>query len=420
MNLPARLAKLFTRTPLAYAHFDLDRSENILESRHAVQRFTLTQPHGDGENLEAPALTLVQFHNDHGACSAYVGVLARKQAASTLDTRLTFWNLRELSTPSLVELGRMLPTKAQRTRFRAVRESGALVSALPPQLGLALMNMVLEKDEAIVEAALRDLPNYLPVEDVAWAQKDANKLAQSIFGLSGSDRLDDVASHPDRGSRLFEDRVVDHDASVVPGYQLISRHLTGRSEFHKDGEVLHVFNANRGPLEKALGVDLVYINDTLGNIVMVQYKMLEEPRPRDGNEWTFRPDRQLAAEMARMRLPKLKRTPTDYRLYRDPFFFKFVKRRLEQPMPQSFIVSLGHLERVLADPLLRGPRRGVRVSYASLGGSYLREADLIGLIRSGYVGTHAIETKKLRPFLDGFLRGNRALVLAWQTELERD
>ena len=39
---------------------------------------------------------------------------------------------------------------------------------------------------------------------------------------------------------------------------------------------------------------------------------------------------------------------------------------------------------------------------------------MIGLIRSGYVGTHRVQTDALSVLIDEVARGNRALVLAWQ------
>jgi hypothetical protein len=49
-------------------------------------------------------------------------------------------------------------------------------------------------------------------------------------------------------------------------------------------------------LERAFGVDLVYLNVSRRNLVMLQYKMLE-PQV----DWTFVPDDQLDSELVRMR-----------------------------------------------------------------------------------------------------------------------
>ena len=167
-----------------------------------------------------------------------------------------------------------------------------------------------------------------------------------------------------------------------------------------------------------LGVDLIYINETRGNIVMVQYKMLKEGKQNKGsNDWIFRPDKQLKDEISRMQLPDFQGALTDYRLSRNPFFFKFVKRKIVDDSHQSFLVSLAHLRQILASSRAKGPKDGIRLSYAALDGTYLREADIISLIRSGYVGTHRAETKALATIISEVANGNNALVLAWQRKM---
>jgi hypothetical protein len=118
-----------------------------------------------------------------------------------------------------------------------------------------------------------------------------------------------------------------------------------------------------------------------------------------------------------MQLPDFKRTITDYRLNRNPFFFKFVKRKIVDDSHQSFLVSLDHLNQILTSPEARGPRGGIRLSYEALDGTYLRESDLISLIRSGYIGTHRAETEILATIISEVANGNKALVLAWQRKV---
>ena len=118
-----------------------------------------------------------------------------------------------------------------------------------------------------------------------------------------------------------------------------------------------------------------------------------------------------------MRLPVFTGSLGDYRLSRNPFFFKFVKRRVVDDSHQSFLVSLDHLNQILAGSKTGGPRGGVRVSYEALDGTYLREADMFGLIRSGYVGTHRAETEALATIITAVSKGDRAMVLAWQQKV---
>lgn len=109
---------------------------------------------------------------------------------------------------------------------------------------------------------------------------------------------------------------------------------------------------------------------------------------------------------------------SDYRLSRNPFFFKFVKRKIVDDSHQSFLVSLDHLNQILAAPEAKGPKGGVRLSYEALDGTYLREADMLGLIRSGYIGTHKAETAALATIIQEAAKGNKAVVLAWQQKIQ--
>ena len=102
---------------------------------------------------------------------------------------------------------------------------------------------------------------------------------------------------------------------------------------------------------------------------------------------------------------------------RSPFFFKFVKRKIVDDSHQSFLVSLDHLNQILASPEAKGSKDGIRLSYDTLGGTYLREADMISLIRSGYGGTDRAETEALTAIFSEVAKGNKALVLAWQTKI---
>jgi hypothetical protein len=208
----------------------------------------------------------------------------------------------------------------------------------------------------------------------------------------------------------------------VPGFLLFEKHITGRATFLKEEERLVVYTANRGPLESMLGVDLIYVNETVGNTVMVQYKMLEEhinPVTVE-TDWIFRPDSQLNDEVSRMKLPELDAKVDDYRLHRNPFYFKFVKRKGDGESHQSFIISLDHLKQLLVSPKAKGPKDGVRVSYDALERVYLREYDFINLIRSGYIGTHKVESDTLHPIISDVAKGNRALVLAWQKRFKQE
>jgi len=104
---------------------------------------------------------------------------------------------------------------------------------------------------------------------------------------------------------LREDSVIEQDARSIPAFEMTKLHVTGRALFRRGNEVLEVITANRRPLERVLGVDLIYHNVVRRCLVMVQYKMLDPATKRDPGfppDWIYRPDRNLTKEIQRMKV----------------------------------------------------------------------------------------------------------------------
>jgi hypothetical protein len=103
----------------------------------------------------------------------------------------------------------------------------------------------------------------------------------------------------------------------------------------------------------------------------------------------------------------------EYRLNPAVFYLKFVKRD-GLISDGAIITPLDHFERMREDPLCRGPKKGLRVSYTSLAGRYLRQGPFLDLVRAGYIGAHAETTALLKELVDAVLNGNRAVIAAIQ------
>ena len=450
MSLPIKLSQWFKTKPLILLKLQGDYEQALLSSKHGLERFTFAKPHALFRELKVPALCLVEMLEEANGCC--VGIVKSKTPVTTVDSRLTLIKLRVLNLASFDELVPKLAKKSFQTALKQKLASDCMALRLTPKLSVAIIE-ALSSDSAnrkAIEAATFNIPQLRKISALKWEQLDAIKTALAAFGLSLADSpnmievpedsdsaLDYLGSNMIEGSEradsdvnylgfqpahALEDNVIARDASILPGFELIEKHVTGRAVFQKKDEQLVVYTANKGPLEAMLGVDLIYVNETLGNTVMVQYKMLKEnynPTTYE-TDWIFRPDGQLEDEIARMKLPTISGTINDYRLHRNPFFFKFVRRKGDGESHKAFVISLDHLNHLLVSPKSKGPRDGVRVSYEALGGAYLRESDLIGLIRSGYIGTHRVESDALNPIISEVAKGNRSLVLAWQRKVLKE
>lgn len=432
MTLIQKLADWVEKKPLLLVRFNEYSSESLLNSRKGLNHFTFTRPHREFGSFKFPTLCIVETSAcDCNPTECFIGVITYKSAVSTFDSRATVSKLRGINIPSLRFLGEKITDRHFTTLFENLLPVGEGVSVLKPKLSSHIIEILATDDynqNALITAA-RQLPNLLPKPDAVWSQENAIHTALAAFGLDRTAIPSEVVIRrgsstclADFGTYILEDNVISRDASHIPGFSLIEKDLTGRALFKRGEDHLEVYTANRGPLEEMLGVDLIYLNETQGNIVMLQYKMLEEALNRDGkgSDWIFRQDRQTIREIHRMRLPPLRAKADDYRLNANPFYFKFVNRRVTNKSPQSILVSLDHLKQLKRSPCARGPRGGVRVSYQALGGTYLREPDIISLIRSGYIGTHRVAFNALKNLIYEVSRGNKSLVLAWKKSVHRE
>lgn len=425
MSASIKITQWVEKKPMILIRLNEAYSESLHNSRQGFEHLTIVKPHSVLQGFKVPTLCLMEVQ-ENGATRCCLATATRKIAVSTFDSRLTIKKLRPITSPSLQELGgKLTDVRMKRMFVERVPAEGNFANLSPKLSGHVIKTLAADaENQAALDTALAQLPKLRKAPNPNWAQEDAIKAAMDTFGISGNALPQEVALKKGAssglsliGAYLYEDNVVHADSSRLPGFDAIAPDVTGRAVFQKGDERLVIYTANKLPLERMLGVDLIYINETRGNVVMVQYKMLEEDKNAKG-DWHFRPDKQLRDEIARMKIPAVQVATTDYRLSRNPFFFKFVKRKVVDGSHQSFLVSLEHLNQILAAPVAKGPKGGVRISYDALNGTYLREADMIGLIRSGYVGTHGAETTALATIIDAVARGNKAVVLAWQQNVQ--
>lgn len=432
MSSAEKLAAWVTKKPLWLIRFDESYSEALSNTKSGFERLSLTKPHSVFDKAQLPTLCLLEA-NDPGKANCYLGTVTRKAAVSTFESRITIRKLRAIVPASLTELEKSV-TEPQLKGIlsRRLPKDGEL-QVLSSKLSAHLIELLAASPEnrAALDTAVSMLPGMRQLSDSSWAQEDAIQTALAAFGIRNNDspvqvrlKRNNSSELSQIGAYLYEDNVVRADASRLPGFEAIAPDVTGRALFQKGSEQLVIYTANKLPLENVLGVDLIYINETRGAIVMVQYKMLKEHRS-EGNapDWRFRPDQQLHDEIARMRLPELRETPSGYRLSPNPYYFKFVKRKVLDDSIQSFIVSLDHFRQILEDPAdagAIGPRDGIRISFNALDGTYLREQDFVSLIRSGYVGTYRNETQHLAQIIRAIAAGDKAVVLAWQQKIQED
>lgn len=446
--------------PCVLLRLDEADSTQLRESRLGFNEFTLARPHELLSGIKTPTVCLIfetassWVREEDAYKHAYIGIVSSRSAVTTLDTRIKIKRAVRIEPGTEQALLKLLGTSSHADQLRKKLELAAPVIVLSPKLSSALISCLagIAGNEGPMRAVIESLHAPQRYTNFSAVQEDAVQTALKAFGLGASDRaehvelfegkatalarvplLEDAVIENPRASAnndlfltvqqrmpLIEDSAIEKDARSVPGYTLTSSDLTGRAVFKKGQERLEVFTANRRDLEHVFGVDLIYLNLTKKNIVMVQYKMLE-PNRRDGqpSDWLYRPEASMTKEVARMKMFAKQHAPgpLEYRLNPQVFYLKFVKR--DGALSNGGIVTpIDHYEQLLADPVCKGPRNAIRISYESLGGRYLRQGAFLDLIQSGYIGAHAATTGYLNTLVDAVLKGNRAVIMAVQSPSE--
>ena len=122
----------------------------------------------------------------------------------------------------------------------------------------------------------------------------------------------------------------------------------------------------------------------------------------------------LQKQLKTMRLfSKPRGTRDGFRLSREAFYFKFVRRH-QSESSTNVLLPLGHFEEILQDEEFRTARGNIRVGYKALDGRYMRQKAFIDLLQAGYIGSDASTTEHLHALIDAVLSGDDSLIVAVQ------
>lgn len=418
-----RLKQLVEKKPIVFLKFDNGEWERLNESRRGVSEFTIARSHALLEDVKVPTPCLIQGKSDDGEDLCF-GLISSRGAVTTLESRIKVRRVVKIQPRSKAELLSLVIEKPHARNLKERLRGRRSVIALSPKLSSHLIERLasIDANRGAMRAVAESLSVPKAFRGIAALQEDAARVALMAFGLTPDNQarsLELVAGRETALARvgIMEDSVIEYDARHIPGYELVQSDLTGRAVFESNNgnERLEVFTANRLPLEHCFGVDLIYLNASRQNIVMLQYKMLELSKDEADADWIYRPDAKLDDQIRQMQKFAADHPPgpLEYRLNPAVFYLKFVKRDAEI-RNGGIIIPVDHFEKLRKDPACRGPKKGLRVSYRSLSGRYLRQSAFVDLMRSGYIGAHAETTGHIKALIEAVLNGNRAVVAAIQ------
>lgn len=260
-------------------------------------------------------------------------------------------------------------------------------------------------------------------ENLAF-ERDAVRMALSIVGLevdidagwnglAGNGYLDSLAYSP------REEVLIAHDAVRFPGWQSLPGGDPDWIQFSDGARHLRIANVDATPLERRLGVDLLYHHVEADTFVLVQYKKMT--KDAEGRSW-YRPDAQLAEEIARMQ--RVDRDPEvntnanaeTWRLHPRACFLKLVvPPRTFDPTADRLLsgiyLPLAYLEELLKHDSTLGPKGGRRLGYDNVD-RYITTGLFTDLVRQGWVGSRGVTTQALSLIVKTSLDRGRSVVVA--------
>ncbi|MEV0217494.1 hypothetical protein [Micromonospora sp. NPDC050695] len=348
-----------------------------------------------------------------------IGVARRSQQVATGKDRTSVTPVFRLPKPVPVKrLQAALPSDVERRLNLPGRMPHPLEpKRLPPQGGAAVVAALQQLSPAVGQwiAALREADGPLTGPHAARLreERDAVSLAIDISGVTAPEDLlytpgDGLRPEEAFGATINPLYLADNPLAVAdneddllaedlrrfdPQGQLQLR-SSSIARFSDDQFTLTIMNVNRKPLEKALGVDLIYYDELERIFTLVQYKrMTLRPTSRNsGTErWAYTGQAELAEQLQRMDIGLNEPVNSqDWRMVPSPFWFKFVRDQDFTPgdpfVLKGMYVPADYLQRAIADGSLRtGPRTGFEVTYGNT--RYLPREVFVALVRRGFAGT---------------------------------
>ena len=389
--------------------------------RERVQRFgEFTVVFENGEIRTGAQVALLSWDGDHIEALA-VGIRTVKVASFEWTAR--FSHAVECDPIPLDSLVKHLDRHAA----RAVARGGQLNSRTTKAIRQALE--VHYPDAAALWAETERLGVSAPPE--LWPQdrepvfayeRDAVGLAVDAAGLDRRQVLASWDGNDDEpfltglsDFRIYEDPAIVNDTQVFGDWERIGTSPLGLVRFERAGKRLTIINANRLPIEEAVGCDLVYYTKDYDAYVLVQYKRLRKEK----TNWVYRPDKKFDSELARMREIAAPgeddSSPEQHRLGQNFCFVKLCRPATSNPfsgeLAPGFYLPLDYLDKLVKAGRLKGPKDGTIIDRVSVG-RHLVNGSMVSLVSDAWVGTRGLATQQVEEVIRRSLDAGHSVVAA--------
>lgn len=402
----------------------------FLESLQEDGRFS--EPVEDFDHSRNAALICFVFS---GGKLTHIAKARKGQAAGTGLRRVNLSEVTQLGvTITSKGLLRKIPKRFHKTVSKRLLEGGLLT----PKSFEHVVDAVRELSSS--SSALLDRYSTIRRERVKKLSSEVKKsLEHQKVALISALQLADMDRHslqdwnpPDQGApisfldglgsfRALEDQMIVSDLQKVPGFNFVRAHSAAAAIFESEEARLTVILANKLPLERQTGTDLIYFNETFQSFVMVQYKAMDKDSNSDA--YFALPDKQLDIEIQRMdQVIQLMATcgvdtsVDGYRLNDNPFFLKLCPRLIFNPDEVSAVpgmyLPLAYWKTLADDKVqTKGPRGGQRITYKNVK-RYMDNTEFINCVAKAWIGTNAKQSLHLKNLVLKVMETGRSVVLA--------
>ena len=427
-----------------------DRSEALMLKIDDSDQCTTVTGNNPGD-IAAVALSLISlndsyFNRDEPLKITHLGIIKKGARVATNQVRIKVTDIVKLPDIPLNILLSHVPVRQRILCKNGFKNDYKKISPKASEaLFKALIKSCPEQESAINKIASKVFPETIikniSRSDDAAVEKDALGICLDIFGIDrpqvfnswraqdrslGTSFLSGLADYTS-----YEDDVISHDLHNVPGWNTVSETISGIVEFeNNDGEKLTVINANRKPLEKAMGIDLIYFHRKYEAFTMVQYKMMDQKVNDIGAQY-YNPNNSSHQE-EHERMSKLfnlinqdepSQELSDYRLTDCPIFFK-VCRKLQLKSDDTSIaagayIPLTQWNILLRDPSFTGPKGGIQIGFHTLNKRYIGTQTFVDLIQRGFFGTQRISSLKIGAFVEDAINKGHSVMYAIEDKKQK-
>jgi len=220
---------------------------------------------------------------------------------------------------------------------------------------------------------------------------------------------------------VFHDFLLELGPKSPPGYHPAQRRFRSQNGQHD----MVIYHANKHPLERQTGSDLIYYHVQRRSLVFIQYKrMILEGKSKQRR---YRPDKQLDREFERMetvnkiaaRNSSSGQGGDGFRLHTNPCFIKLCDPAiagLSATAPVGgWILPHDYFKYLLESDATTGLRKG-KVFTTEAIDQHLNTSMLIDLIKGGWVGTPASATDQLLESIQQLSQNQRGITIALHSQ----